>query len=104
MTKEDFIENNNIEDGTVILEPWEVFSKGIVGMTEDHTQLVYSYEKLQSALAEDYENEWNSKEHSPDEEVPDFYLDACEWLDYNTIRGLPYMGENRPIIIYEVEV
>lgn len=26
--------------------------------------------------------------------------EAIEWIDYNTIRALPYMGEKRPIILY----
>lgn len=26
--------------------------------------------------------------------------EACEWIDYNVIRGLPYMGENHPIVVY----
>ena len=29
--------------------------------------------------------------------------DAVEWIDYNTIRALPYMGEGRPIIMYPIE-
>ena len=30
-------------------------------------------------------------------------VDAMEWIDYNTIRALPYMGELRPIIMYPIE-
>lgn len=26
--------------------------------------------------------------------------DAIEWIEYNTIRALPYMGEGAPIIMY----
>lgn len=26
--------------------------------------------------------------------------DAVEWVDYNTIRALPYMGDGAPIIVY----
>jgi hypothetical protein len=29
--------------------------------------------------------------------------DAIEWIDYNTIRALPYFGEKAPIIVYRVE-
>jgi hypothetical protein len=29
--------------------------------------------------------------------------DAIEWIDYNTIRALPYFGEKAPIILYRVE-
>lgn len=26
--------------------------------------------------------------------------EAIEWIEYNTIRALPYMGEGAPIIMY----
>lgn len=26
-------------------------------------------------------------------------IDAMEWIDYNTIRALPYMGNDSPIIL-----
>lgn len=26
--------------------------------------------------------------------------DAIEWIDYNTIRALPYAGEQSPIVLY----
>ena len=29
--------------------------------------------------------------------------DAIEWIDYNTIRALPYFGDKAPIILYRVE-
>ncbi len=52
--------------------------------------LVYSYYKMVECLAAEYE----------DSEDP--YLDAMEFIDYNTLRTLPYMSANgRPIIIYE---
>jgi hypothetical protein len=30
------------------------------------------------------------------------YEEAVEWIDYNTIRALPYAGENGPIIMYSI--
>lgn len=29
--------------------------------------------------------------------------EAMEWVGYNTIRSLPYMGEMKPIIMYDVK-
>lgn len=29
--------------------------------------------------------------------------DAIEWIDYNTLRALPYMGSEAPIIINRIE-
>lgn len=30
-------------------------------------------------------------------------IDAIEWIEYNTIRSLPYMGAKAPIIMYLLE-
>ena len=32
------------------------------------------------------------------------YYEAVEWIEYNTIRALPYMGEDAPIIMYRLEI
>ncbi len=29
------------------------------------------------------------------------YEEAIEWIEYNTIRALPYMGDGAPIILYK---
>ena len=29
--------------------------------------------------------------------------EAIEWIEYNTIRALPYMGNDAPIIMYPLE-
>lgn len=31
------------------------------------------------------------------------YVDALEFIEYNTLRTIPYMGENAPIILYMKE-
>lgn len=101
MTKEDICELYGIEEPILALEPWDVFSKGIVGVTEDKKHFVYGYYALVSALAEDYERQW--KEEGEEGEKPDFELAAAENIDYNTIGSLPYEDpEIRPIIIYEL--
>ena len=41
-------------------------------------------------------SDWIEKEGFTEEE-------SIEWIDYNTIRALPYIGENAPIIIYSIE-
>ena len=30
------------------------------------------------------------------------YEEAIEWIEYNTIRALPYMGNKAPIIVKEL--
>ena len=31
------------------------------------------------------------------------YEEAIEWIDFNTIRALPYAGSSAPIIMYRLE-
>lgn len=31
------------------------------------------------------------------------YEDAAEWVCYNTLRAIPYMGEDAPIVINRLE-
>jgi len=88
MTKEEFIEQYELEDSVVLLEPWDEFSGGIVGVTEDRCHVIYGY----NALVESLSKAWNSDPQ-----------DAIEWIDFNTIRQLPYMPEStRPIIMEEI--
>ena len=105
MTKQEICEQFGIEDPVYFFEPEEVFNKGILGVSEDHRHIIYGYYTLATALAEDYENGWHKKEHSEDEEEPDFMLDAFEWIDINTsptAATLELHEENYPIIIYEM--
>lgn len=60
------------------------YDTAILGYTDDG-RIVYSYEKMVEWLVEN------------DNMIPE---DAVEWLDYNTIRAIPYMGEKAPIIVY----
>lgn len=59
------------------------FDKSVVGISEDG-RLVYDYRKMVIEYMED--------EECSEEE-------AIEWLDYNTLRAIPYFGENHPIIV-----
>lgn len=29
--------------------------------------------------------------------------EAIEWIEYNTVRSLPYIGEKSPIILYRID-
>ena len=113
MTKEEFIENYSLEDGTIILEDWDSFKGGIIGVTEDHKHIVYSYEKLAESLAAAYEKDYKEGKYpvkfdeglTEDEMFQEFYQDAIDWIEFNTLGYLPNMNEEyRPIIIFETEV
>lgn len=100
MTKEQFVEHDNIEEQAVFIgtdDEWDLYKKAIVGVTEDKCHIVYSYNKMVESLADSYMKE------SYDENR-DYVTEAMEWIDYNTIRSIPYLPENyKPIIIYDVE-
>lgn len=72
-------------EDTVLFENPDYLS-AITGIS-DTGRLIYSYEKMVEHLMEtDRMNE----------------EDAIEFIDYNTIRALPYMGDNAPIISYNL--
>ena len=100
MTKEEFVETNNIEEQAIFIgtdDEWDLYKKAIVGVTEDKCHIVYSYQKLVETLADSYMEE-------DYEEERDYVTEATEMLDFNTLRSIPYLPkEYRPIIIYEVE-
>ncbi len=70
--------------GYALFEP-ENYDKGIIGVT-DNGNVVYSYERLAEMLI-------------LEEDMT--YEDAIEWLDYNTVRTIPYMGEFKPVMLME---
>ena len=62
------------------------YDGAIVGVTTDD-RVVYDYDKMIEELMTD--EGWS-------------YEEASEWINYNTIRALPYAGENGPIIMYTI--
>lgn len=64
------------------------FDGSIVGVTTDD-RVVYDYDKMVEELMVD--EGWS-------------YEEAAEWINYNTIRSLPYAGENAPIIMYALQI
>lgn len=60
------------------------YDTALIGVTHDN-RAVYDYDKMV---------EWLVETQGWDE------LEAMEWIDYNTIRALPYMGADGPIVVY----
>lgn len=92
----DQVQDEDELDKIVVLEGDE-FADGAIGLTEDH-RVVYSYDRLVKSLAKSYADDGN---------IEDPEISAIEWLDYNTLRSLPYMesqGLLAPVIIYEFDV
>ena len=69
----------------IVLEGDE-FADGAIGLSQDN-RVVYSYDKLVESLTK----HWGLEDP----------MEAIEWLDYNTIRALPYMEADgkSPVIL-----
>ena len=63
------------------------YDDALVGVSEDG-RAIYDYDKMIEWLME--EEGWN-------------YEEAAEWVEYNTLRSLPYMGADAPIIMFSLE-
>lgn len=78
---------DNDHEETVVLESPDYLS-AIIGITEEG-RLIYSYDKMVDYLMQT---------DGMDAE------EAMEFIDYNTVRALPYAGEKAPIIQYNLEL
>ena len=82
MTDREKIECAGYED-VALFENYS-YDGALVGVTEDN-RAVYDFDKMVTWLVE---TEGFTEE------------DAIEWIEYNTIRALPYFGPDAPIIMY----
>lgn len=84
MTARERVEEAGYED--VLLFSNYSYDSALIGVSEDN-RAVYDYAKMVEWLME----------------TENFSLaDAVEWIEYNTIRALPYAGDAAPIIIYSI--
>jgi len=95
-------------DGVPVLDP-DSLDEAILGaMANDAGDLilVYGYDELVKVFAEDvlkHEPEGTAFDPTGGEHERTLYDDAEEWVDYNTLRSLPYMGPRAPIVIRRLE-
>ena len=61
------------------------FDGAIIGV-DSEGKLVYSFDKMVIKFAE--ENDLD-------------YIEALEFVEYNTMRALPYFGDYAPIVVYD---
>lgn len=54
---------------------------------DSNNRAVYDYDKMV---------EWTMKNFDCT------YEDAMDWIDYNTIRSMPYVGDGAPIVVYPI--
>ena len=60
------------------------YDDALIGVSDDG-RAIYDYEKMIEWLMD--EENWSDEE-------------AVEWIEANTLRALPYLGEGAPIIMY----
>lgn len=63
------------------------YDDALIGVSNDN-RAIYDYNKMIDWLMK--KEGWSDNE-------------AIEWIEYNTVRSLPYMGEGAPIIMYGFE-
>lgn len=75
---------DNGYEGVIFLTNYS-YDTALIGVTEDN-RAVYDFNKMVEWLIENenFENQ----------------TDAIEWIEYNTIRALAYMGPDAPVIMY----
>lgn len=84
MTKRETLEEMGREDSVVFDNP--EYDDAIIGVTEEGN-VVYDYEKMIDILAERDEMS---------------RLEAAEFIDFNTVRAIPYAPDPKPIIMYHL--
>ena len=84
--KRDLLVDLGLEDSIVFENP--DFDSAIIGYDENSRRIIYDYEKMIVHLMDNDDMS---------------YEEAMEFIDYNTVRACPYMGDMAPIIMRGVE-
>jgi hypothetical protein len=104
----DDLVNDELHDVNIaILEPREWLDHCIVDVVQDmkdcswhvnysRSLLVYWYAHY-FACSKCKSHTWACVENEYNNDVDKYHDLASEWVDANTMRGAPYMGENRPM-------
>lgn len=85
MRRRDLLNEIGLEDVLVFENP--DYDSAIIGYDENRDRVIYDYELM--------------VEHLMNEQGLT-YEDAVEFIDYNTVRSCPYMGEKAPIIMRNI--
>lgn len=81
---EDKLLDNGYDGVTYFVD--ESYDNALVGVSEDG-KAIYDFDLMVDNLRDKYG--WSD-------------IESIEWIEANTIRSLPYMGENAPIIMYKL--
>lgn len=72
-------------DDVVVFDNYS-YDSALIGVTTDN-RAVYDFDGMVQWLVE-------TEDMTPEE--------AVDWIEYNTIRSLPYVGDAGPIIVYRL--
>lgn len=84
MKAEERLLNAGYEDVKYLVN--ESYDDALIGVSEDG-RAIYDFDKMVDWLVDKYS--WTDEE-------------AVEWIEVNTLRALPYFGEDAPIIMYSL--
>lgn len=87
---DDVLDEREELHGCILLEPRDQLDEAIVGWDMEGNHVIYSYEKLIAAYHDAFDDI---------EDDEDRITTAHEWVDYNIVRGVAYMGDRKPVII-----
>ena len=76
-----------LPDGSIVFDN-NAYDNSIIGVSTDG-RVIYGFYKMVEEIMND-EN-WSEQE-------------ATDWVEYNTIRALPYLGEKAPIVCEELMI
>ena len=86
-TAEQILADNGYDADDIVLLKDESYDSALIAVTDDY-RAVYSYDKMV---------EWYMNKNGCSAE------EAIEWIDFNTLRAIPYAGAMAPIVVKEME-
>jgi hypothetical protein len=85
MTNRELLLDHGLDDAIIFENP--DYDAAIIGVSHDD-RVIYDYDKMVQCLME--EDGMTS-------------LEAAEFIDYNTLRAIPYAGDGAPIVMYGLQ-
>ena len=82
MTNRQLLLDLGYEDSIIFENP--DYDDAIIGVSSDD-QVIYSYDRMIACLMDEDDMT---------------YDEAVDFIDYNTLRALPYIGDGAPIVMY----
>lgn len=70
---------------------------------EDHWEMVDSLQDISRIIREYYNSELADEMDRLMNEYDWSELESIEWIETNTLRALPYMGNDAPIVMYPLD-